>query len=75
MGSGSGLNGNIAAYVDAPEAYDVITHYASEKITSNARLIELTSHTNTPAVPLIILRAGQPITLAAQPGKLGVQLE
>ena len=23
MGSGSGLNGNIAAYVDAPEAYDV----------------------------------------------------
>jgi hypothetical protein len=57
------------------QAGDVITHYAGEKITSTARLIELTSHTNTPAIPLTILRAGQPITLTAQPGKLGVHLE
>ena len=57
------------------QAGDVISRYAGENITSNARLIELTSHINTPAIPLTILRAGQAITLTAQLGKLGVQLE
>jgi len=54
---------------------DVITHYAGVKITSNARLVELTGLTKTPAIPLTILRAGQETTLTAQPGKLGVRLE
>ena len=57
------------------QAGDVISRYAGKNITSIARLDELTSHTNTPAIPLTILRAGQPITLTAHPGKLGVQLE
>ncbi len=54
---------------------DVISRYAGEKITRNARLIELTSQIKTPAIPLTILRAGKAINLTAQPGKLGVQLE
>jgi len=54
---------------------DVITHYAGEKFTLNTRLIEMTSLTKTPAIPLTILRAGKEITLTAQPGKLGVRLE
>jgi len=54
---------------------DVITRYAGEKITRNARLVELTSLTKTPAIPLTILRTGKEITLTAQPGKLGVRLE
>ena len=54
---------------------DVITRYAGEKITSNARLVELTGLTKTPAIPLTILRAGKETTLTAQPGKLGVRLE
>ena len=57
------------------QAGDVISRYAGEKITRNARLVELTSQTKTPAIPLTILRAGKAITLTAQPGKLGVQLE
>jgi len=54
---------------------DVISRYAGEKITRNARLIELTSQIKTPAIPLTILRAGKAINLTAQPGKLGVRLE
>jgi S1-C subfamily serine protease len=57
------------------QAGDVISRYAGEKITGNARLVELTSLTKTPAVPLTILRAGQAINLTARPGKLGVRLE
>jgi len=38
-------------------------------------LIELTGKPQTPAIPLTILRAGQPLPLTAKPGKLGAQLE
>ena len=54
---------------------DVIARYAGEKITSNAQLIEKVGKTQAPAIPLIILRAGKPVTLTAQPGKLGVRLQ
>jgi len=46
-----------------------------QKITSPAQLIELTGKTQTPIIPVTILRADQEIKLTAKPGKLGVQLE
>ncbi|BBL73908.1 tetratricopeptide repeat protein [Methylomagnum ishizawai] len=54
---------------------DAIIRYAGQKITSNARLVELVGQAKDPAIPLTLVRDGKPIDLSAQPGKLGVRLQ